>query len=310
MLSSICFDCARLYCRIPPGLFHPGLSGSFRAFVCHSTAPGLLPPRAQHSPSNAHAYRLCFVKDRYFIPARPGYDQPSPLLYHSFLAKTSPPPTFFFQTPLLIPFLALDHAPAPVCPGFWPGAVTVAWLAQAGEDRPAHPENSAAMRRHRRLQGIDEQARNVAPRLFLYLLKAGRAGDIDSGHAVADHTSNPASNSPRRCSTRPSAAAISRSRADNGRATPFPPVARLPRTSRPWGMRARQKGTGLPPMMSTRLPPSTISGKNFCTTTLRASWRSVGWVAGQADVLHPGAYFAAALPHDVLRFAHCQGVAT
>jgi len=160
---------------------------------------------------------------------------------------------------------------------------------------------------------IDEQARNVAPRLFfrlfLYLLKAGRAGDIDSGHAVADHTSNPASNSPRRCSTRPSAAAISRSRDDNGRATPFPPVARLPRTSRPWGMRARQKGTGLPPMMSTRLPPSTISGENFCTTTLRASWRSVGWVAGQADVLHPGAYFAAALPHDVLRFAHCQGVA-
>src|SRR6218665_387320 len=105
----------------------------------------------------------------------------------AFLRKPANLPLFFPASPLLVPFLALDHAPAPVAPSFWPGAVTVAWLAQVGEDRPAHPKNSAAMRRHRRLQGIDEQARNVAPRLFLYLLKAGRAGDIDSGPAVADH---------------------------------------------------------------------------------------------------------------------------
>src|SRR6218665_3674063 len=35
---------------------------------------------------------------------------------------------FFSRSPLLVPFLALDHAPAPVAPSFWPGAVTVAWL--------------------------------------------------------------------------------------------------------------------------------------------------------------------------------------
>jgi hypothetical protein len=32
-------------------------------------------------------------------------------------------------------------------------------------------------------------------------------------------------------------------------------------------MRARQKGTGLPPITRTRLSPSVISGRNFCTIT-------------------------------------------
>ncbi len=33
-------------------------------------------------------------------------------------------------------------------------------------------------------------------------------------------------------------------------------------------MRARQYGTGVPPMTRMRLSPSAISGRNFCTITL------------------------------------------
>src|SRR6218665_3466628 len=123
-----------------PGLFRPGLSGSFRAFVCHSTAPGLLPPRTQHSPSNAHAYRLCFVKDRYFIRARHRLRSAKPATLAQLSCENQPTSHFFFpDSPLLGPFLALDHAPAPVAPSFWPGAVTVAWLAQAGGREFAAP---------------------------------------------------------------------------------------------------------------------------------------------------------------------------
>ena len=43
-------------------------------------------------------------------------------------------------------------------------------------------------------------------------------------------------------------------------ATPRAPAARLPRDSPAFGMRARQCGTSLPSMISTRLSPSLISG--------------------------------------------------
>src|SRR6218665_2135690 len=139
MLSSICFDCARLYCRIPPGLFHPGLSGSFRAFVCHSTAPGLLPPTAQHSPSNAHAYRLCFVKDRYFIPARHWLRSAKPATLAQLSCENQPTSHFFSRLPCSSPSRHSITRRLQFARSFWAGAVTVAWLAQAGGREFAAP---------------------------------------------------------------------------------------------------------------------------------------------------------------------------
>src|SRR5437868_4947354 len=72
--------------------------------------------------------------------------------------------------------------------------------------------------------------------------------------------SSPTSSSPRLASTGPSACAISCCRADRGFATALAPAARLPRDSPAFGMRARQCGTGLPSMSSTRWSPALISG--------------------------------------------------
>src|SRR5262249_22667825 len=73
-------------------------------------------------------------------------------------------------------------------------------------------------------------------------------------------TSRPTSSSRRAASFGPSAAAISRCLAPIGCATPRAPAARLPRDSPVFGMRARQWGTALPSISSTRLSPWAISG--------------------------------------------------
>mmetsp|Transcript_21599 Transcript_21599/g.51231 ORF Transcript_21599/g.51231 Transcript_21599/m.51231 type:complete len:524 (-) Transcript_21599:4591-6162(-) len=86
-------------------------------------------------------------------------------------------------------------------------------------------------------------------------------------------TSRPTSSRPRAARMGPRASAISRSRAVNGRATPLPPAARLPRTSPPCGMRARQCGTGRPPMTRMRLSPSAMAGRKRCTITVCAPSR-------------------------------------
>jgi hypothetical protein len=74
-------------------------------------------------------------------------------------------------------------------------------------------------------------------------------------------TSSPTSSRPRAASTGPSARDLAVARRDSGCATPLPPAARLPRISPPCGMRARQKGTGSPPMTRMRLSPSLIAGR-------------------------------------------------
>src|SRR5512139_3155615 len=66
-------------------------------------------------------------------------------------------------------------------------------------------------------------------------------------------TSSPTSSRPRAASTGPSASAISRSRADSGRAMPRPPAARLARVSPDFAILASACGTGLPSISSTRL---------------------------------------------------------
>ena len=53
-------------------------------------------------------------------------------------------------------------------------------------------------------------------------------------------TSNPTSIRPRASNSGASVSPISRSRAEIGMATPKPPAAKLPRTSPPCGMRAKQ----------------------------------------------------------------------
>src|SRR5204863_350592 len=72
--------------------------------------------------------------------------------------------------------------------------------------------------------------------------------------------SSPTSSRPRLASVAPRAWAISCCRADSGFATALAPAARLPRDSPAFGIRARQCGTGLPSMISTRWSPALISG--------------------------------------------------
>src|SRR6218665_35609 len=117
------------------------------------------------SPSNAHAYRLCFVKDHPRSP--PATISQARYFSTAFLRKPALL-LLFFQIPPPRPFPGTRSRAGSGCTQLLArgGDCSMA-CAQAGEDRPAHPENSAAMRRHRRLQGIDEQARNVAPRLFV-----------------------------------------------------------------------------------------------------------------------------------------------
>src|SRR6218665_450237 len=108
---------------------------------------------------------------------------------------------FFSRSPLLVPFLALDHAPAPVAPSFWPGAVSVAWLVLrqgkiARHIRRIQPR-CVATAASRASMNRPATSHPVCSGLS-YLLKAGRAGDTDFGHAVADHIHPPPAPGPAR----------------------------------------------------------------------------------------------------------------
>ena len=122
----------------------------------------------------------------------------------------------------------------------------------------------------RSFQCINEERSHIATCLVEDLLKAGGAGDIDLGDAVANDVHARQQQATRSCRMGPRAFTnLLVALLTGGRATPLPPAARLPRTSVPCG-NARQAITApacrRSPAHACR--PRTISGKNFCTITL------------------------------------------